>query len=99
MLLKHPRSSRRSLSVGPPARRAASGMACAPSAKTRRKYKHTKKFFVILVYSPQARIAFVDSLLKAKLWEGVKTIAALIVALALLAFSCWLNVYWCFGWC
>ena len=38
-------------------------------------------------------------ILNTKLWEGVKTIAALIVALALLAFSCWLNVYWCFGWC
>ena len=72
---------------------------------------NTKKFLVPFV-SPryaalangtppagQACRAFVDSSLKAKLWEGVKTIAALIVALALLAFSCWLNVYWCFGWC
>ena len=38
-------------------------------------------------------------ILNAKLWEGVKTIAALIAILATLAFSCWLNVYWCFGWC
>jgi len=65
---------------------------------------NTKKFLVPFV-SPryaalgQACIAFVDSSLKAKLWEGVKTIAALIAALALLAFSCWLNIYWCFGWC
>ena len=92
MLQKYPRSSRRSLSAGPPARRAASGMACAPTDETRRKYKHTKKFFVILV-------SFVDSLLKAKLWERVKTIAALIALLTILAFFCWLNVYWCFGWC
>jgi len=62
--------------------------------KSRRtpKYGNAMKIFMIFV-------SFVDSSLKAKLWEGVKTIAALIVAIALLAFSCWLNVYWCFGWC
>ncbi len=49
--------------------------------------------------SLKARKAFVDPTSNAKLWEGVKTIAALIMILALLAFSCWLNIYWCFGWC
>ncbi len=62
------------------------------SPRTPTKNMHSKNFFVILVSS-------VDSLLTATLWEGVKTIAALIALLALLAFFCWLNVYWCFGWC
>ena len=65
------------------------------SGKYRRrtpKYGNPKKIFVTFV-------SFVDSLSKTKLWETAKTIAALIVLLALLAFSCWLNIYWCFGWC
>jgi len=52
-----------------------------------------------LVPSLKARKAFVDPTSNAKQWEGVKTISALVVILALLAFSCWLNIYWCFGWC
>jgi len=56
------------------------------------KYGDPKKIFVVFV-------SFVDSFSKTKRWETAKTIAALIVLLALLAFSCWLNIYWCFGWC
>lgn len=57
------------------------------------------KFLTPFVHWLKACGAFVDSFSKTKLWDCVKTIAALIVILAALAFSCWLNIYWCFGWC
>jgi len=58
-----------------------------------------RKFLTPLLPSLKACRVFLGSFSKTKLWETVKTIAALMVMLALLAFSCWLNIYWCFGWC
>ena len=67
-----------------------------------RKYTQGKirviRLLVVFAF-PSLYATIMDKSSKTKLWETAKTIVALIVLLALLAFSCWLNIYWCFGWC